>query len=178
MLIGDKVYLRPMETEDVDYKVNWVNDDEIRKTLVFFDFPVSKVATEQWLKKAAIDQTRKDFIVCLKSDDAPIGFAGLTHIDYKNLKAESYMGIGEKKYWGKGLGYDLKKTLLNYAFRHLRLNKVYSYHLTDNQPMIRINLKLGGRKEAILREDVFYNGSLKDRVLISVLKNEMTNEIR
>ena len=173
MIEGLHTYLRPMEIEDVAHKVKWVNDKDVMKTLIFFDYPASKISTEQWLRKAASDNTRKDFIVCLKSDDKPIGFAGLKNIDLVNQKTESYLGIGDKEYWGKGYGYDVKKTLLNYCFDHLRLNKVYSYHLADNLPMVKINLKLGGKQEALLREDVFYNGLFKDRVLISILKNEM-----
>jgi RimJ/RimL family protein N-acetyltransferase len=172
MIESGNIYLRPMEIEDVPYKVRWINDPDVRRTLNF-DYPISKVATEQWLRKVATDSSRKDFIACLKSNNIPIGYGGFLHIDYKNLKAESYMGIGAKEYWGSGNGYQLKKALLVYAFDHLRLNRVYSYHLTDNKPMIKINLKLGGKEEGIVREDVYSNGALRDRILLSVLKDEM-----
>lgn len=171
MIEGKDIYLRLMEIEDVPYKVRWINDSDVRQTLNF-DFPISKVATEQWLRKIATDPSRKDFIACLKSDDTPIGYGGLLYIDNKHKRAESYMGIGAKEQWGKGLGYDLKRTLLLYAFDMLRLNKVYSYHLADNKPMIRINLKLGGKQEGIQREDVMSYGEFKDRVLVSVLNRE------
>lgn len=172
MIEGTYIYLRPMEIHDVPYKVKWINDSDVRRTLNF-DFPISKIATEQWLRKVAMDPSRKDFIVCLKSNHAPIGYGGLLNIDYRNLKAESYMGIGETGDWGKGYGLDIKRTLLTYSFNILRLNKVYSYHLTANTPMIKINMKLGGKQEGIVRDDVFSGGELKERVLISVLKSEM-----
>ncbi len=173
MLESERIYLRPMELNDVSLKVKWINDEEVRKTLIIADFPISVVSTEQWLRKVSLDSSRKDFIIFLKSDNAAIGFAGLKRIDYRSFKAESYMGIGEKEYWGKGYGFEIKKAILNYSFNHLRLNKVYSHHLSDNLPMININLKLGGRLEGTLREDVLVDGKLKDRVVISVLKNEM-----
>ncbi|WP_423149299.1 GNAT family N-acetyltransferase [Rubrolithibacter danxiaensis] len=173
MIEGNEIYLRPMEISDVQFKVNWINDNDVRKSLIIFDYPISAIATEQWLRKVSTDSSRKDFIVCLKSNNTPIGFAGLKSIDYKNLKAESYMGIGAKEYWGKGYGFDIKKTILIYSFDYLRLNKIYSHHLSDNMPMININLKLGGQMEGTLRQDVFTNGGLKDRVIISVLKHEM-----
>lgn len=171
MIEGSNIYLRLMEIEDVPFKVKWVNDDDVRQTLNF-DYPISKIATESWLRKVATDQYRKDFIACLKSDHTPVGYAGLLSIDIKHYKAESYMGIGATEHWGKGLGYDLKKTLLLYAFDCLHLNKIYSYHLVNNKPMININLKLGGQQEGVQREDVMHNGSFKDRVLMSVLKSE------
>jgi len=171
MIQGSNIYLRLMEIEDVPYKVKWINDNDVRQTLNF-DYPISKVATETWLRKVAANPDRKDFIACLKANDTPVGYAGLLNIDIKHHKAESYIGIGAKEFWGTGLGFDLKKTLLLYAFDHLRLNKVYSYHLIDNKPMININFKLGGQQEGVQREDVMHNGNFKDRVLMSVLKSE------
>lgn len=173
MIEGNHVYIRLMEIADVKYKVKWVNDDEVRKTLLFFDYPISVLGTENWLRKVSHDPTRKDFIVCLKSDNTPIGFTGLRHIDYKNSKAESFMCIGAKEQWGKGYGYDIKKAVLKYSFESLNLNKIYSHHLVHNNAMIKINLKLGGKQEGILREDVYSEGKLTDRVVISILKKEM-----
>lgn len=173
MIVGENIYLRPMEMGDVQNKVNWINDPNVSDS-GFLDYPVSVLSTENWLKKASMDSTRKDFIICFKSNDNPIGYAGLKNIDFRNSKAESYLGIGAKEYWGKGIGYDVKKALLLYSFNHLMLNKVYSYHLADNLPMIKINVKLGGKQDGLLRDEVIINGTLKDMVLISVLKNDLT----
>lgn len=172
MIEGKHVYIRLMEIDDVKYKVKWVNDEEVRKSLLFFDYPISVLATENWLRKVSLDSTRKDFIVCLKSNDTPIGFVGLRNIDYKNAKAESFMCIGEKEQWGKGYGYDIKKSIVKYSFESLNLNKIYSHHLIHNKAMININLKLGGKQEGILREDAYSEGTLTDRVIISILKKE------
>jgi hypothetical protein len=38
-----------MEMSDIPYKVAWINDEEVRKTLNF-EFPISVVSTEQWLR--------------------------------------------------------------------------------------------------------------------------------
>ena len=173
MLEGDFIYLRPMEVEDVPFRVKWINDEDVRKTLTVADYPISKISTEQWLRKVVNDSSRKDFIVCLKTNDLPIGFAGLKNLDYRNCKTESMLGIGAKEHWGKGLGFDIKKALLIYCFDVLFLNKVYSHHLAENKYMININLKLGAKQDGYLRKDYFLNGVLKDRVIMSVLKDEM-----
>lgn len=164
-----------MELADVKIKVRWVNSELVSKTLGFADYPVSELATEAWLRKVASDDKRKDFIICLKENDEPIGFCGIKNIDLINQKAESYLAIGDVKYWGKGLGYETKKALLDYSFDHLNLNKVYSYHQADNMAMIKINLKLGAQKEGVLREDMRINGEMKDMVIISVLKQDYRN---
>ena len=172
MIEGDQIYIRAMELEDVKHKVQWLNDKEVRKSLIYSDYPASVLATEQWLRRVVTDPTRKDFIVCLKSEDVPIGFAGLRNIDRNNQKAESYLGIGAKEYWGRGLGLDIKQALLDYCFDELKLNKIYSQHLVDNQAMIKINKRLGGKEEGVLRQEIWHNGQFRDMVIISILKSE------
>lgn len=170
MINAKNVYLRPMELADVKIKVKWANDEQVRKTLGFSDFPVSELATEAWLRKSAGNAGRKDFIICLKENDERIGFCGIKNIDLVNLKAESYLAIGEVSQWGKGFGLETKQALLEYSFDHLHLNKVYSFHREDSKAMIKINLKLGAQQEGKLREEMRYNGVMTDMVVISVLK--------
>ena len=35
MLEGQQAYLRPLEKEDLPLRVKWVNDPEVRQTLMF-----------------------------------------------------------------------------------------------------------------------------------------------
>src|SRR5699024_10331414 len=124
MLANNRIYLRLMEESDVPFKVKWINDPEVRSTLNF-EYPLSEIGTKKWLNAVSGDSSRKDFFVCDVVNNQPIGYGGLINIDYKNSKAESYMGIGEKSYHGKGIGYEIRKTILDYAFGELNLSKVY-----------------------------------------------------
>ena len=117
MLLGDQVYLRLMEERDIPYKVKWINDPEVRATLNF-EYPISEVATKQWLNKVSLDSSRKDFIVCLKENDEPIGYAGFINVDSKAMKAEMYAGIGDINYWGKGLAQEVRRIQLEYGFKN------------------------------------------------------------
>jgi len=171
MLIGEQVYLRLMEDNDVPYKVKWINDPEIRHTLNF-EYPISEIGTRKWLNSVAGNPNRKDFIVCNKENDEPIGYGGFIGIDIKNSKAESYMGIGVKNLHGKGIGLEIRKLLLDYAFLELGLNKVYAYVWKENKPMIKLNEKVGFQIEGLLREDVLSHGEKRDRHVMGILKEE------
>ncbi len=172
MIDTNSLIIRPMEMEDVRIKVKWVNDEKFRSTLGFEDFPVSIISTEEWLKKSSLNYSRKDFFVCLKETGQPIGFGGLKNVDLINLKAESYLGIGDVNSWGKGFGYEIKKALVEYGFNQFNLNKIYSYHQATNTAAIKINIKLGGKQEGLLREDIRENGIMKDMVIMSILRKE------
>lgn len=169
MLIGINLYLRPMEERDVTYKVKWLNDAEVRRTLNF-DYPISEISTRQWLVRVATDTTRRDFVACLREDDSPIGYAGLMFIDRKASKAELYVGIGEKQHWGKGYGKEITGIQLAYGFIELGLNKLYTHTWSKNEIMIAINKKFGFEIEGTLRQDVFSHGEFRDRVLMGLLR--------
>lgn len=171
MLKGENIYLRLMEEKDVPYRVKWINDPEIRHTLNF-DYPISEIGTKKWLHNVAGNPTRRDFIACDVETDKPIGYGGLLGIDIKNGKAESYMGIGEKDLHGKGVGFEIRKILLDYAFNELDLNKVYAYVWKENTPMIKLNEKVGFQIEGLLRQDILSHGEKRDRYIMGILKNE------
>src|SRR5699024_1853838 len=113
MIIGENVYLRLMEKRDVKYKVRWVNDPVVRKTLFFQD--ISEIGTEQWLTKVASNNSRNDYVICENGNDSPIGFASVVNIDLINSSAETYICVGDKNYWGKGYGTEVKKLLTEYV---------------------------------------------------------------
>ena len=171
MLSDKQVYLRLMEEKDVSYKVEWINNPEFRHTLNF-DYPLSEISTKKWLHNVAGNPTRKDFIVCDIETDKPIGYGGLIGIDYKNGKAESYMGIGDQSYQGKGIGYEIRKILLDYAFVELNMNKIYAYVWKENSPMITLNEKVGFQIEGLLRQDILSHGEKRDRYIMGILKEE------
>ena len=171
MLLGERVYLRLMEESDIPYRVKWINDPEVRKTLNF-EYPISEVATKQWLNKVSMDGSRRDFIVCLKENENPIGYGGLLSIDRKNSKTESYMGIGEKGSWGKGYAKEIRKMLLEYAFIELGLNKVYAYVWSENEKMINLNESVGFTVEGTLKQDVFSHGEFRDRVIMGINRDK------
>ncbi len=171
MLQGERIYLRLMEEWDVPFKVKWVNDSEVRYALNF-DYPISEVGTRQWLNKVALDNSRRDFIVCLRETDQQIGYCGFLDVDLRALKAEIYIGIGEKDYLGQGLAQEIRTVQLDYGFGELGLNKIYSYIWTENKAMIHINKKFGFAVEGILRQDVFSHGEYRDRVIMGLLKKD------
>lgn len=175
MLTGERIYLRLMEAKDVAYKVRWVNDPDVNKTLAL-GYPISEIGTLQWLESVASDKTRRDFIVCLIENDMPIGFGGFIDIDTKNSKAETYMSVGHKDYWGKGYAGDIRNTLLEYAFKELGINRIYTYVWSENEKMLNLNKKAGFTTEGLLREDIFSHGEFRSSYIMSLLKSEYLNQ--
>lgn len=170
-LQGERIYLRAIEEEDVPYRVKWLNDPKFIH-YIYMNYPVSELSTRQWLQKVNLDENRKDFIICTNENNKPIGFAGFINIDYKNSKAELYIGIGETDYWGKGLGKEAINLQINFGFMVMGLNRIYTYNWVDNTRVIEMNKNFGFIVEGTLRKNVYLHGEYRDHVVMGLLKED------
>ena len=132
MFDGNSIYLRLMEKEDCAFRTNWVNDVETRKTLMF-DWPLSLSGTEKWFDMQDLDPKKKNFMIISKDSNLPIGITGLIDIDFRHLRGQFYITIGEKDYRGKRIPDESIPLVLNYGFNELGLNRIYLYTLNNNE---------------------------------------------
>lgn len=171
MILGERIYLRAYEEEDIPLKVKWMNDPLVIKMLNS-PFPISKIGTKKWLYKLQDDPSRMEFMVCMKENDEVIGYTGFRDIDKKNKNAESYTGIGNTQFWGKGLGKEIKVIALNYIFSLHDMNKIYTHVRAGHVKNLGLNESIGFVEEGVLREHIYNRGEFKDVVVQGVLKKD------
>lgn len=169
VLVGEEVYIKRVEREDLPKRVEWINDPEVQATLNYQNWPVSYEQTVRWFERVSVDMARRDFSVFTLHDDRYIGAAGLVGIEYPVMKAEYYVMIGNKELWGRGYGTDTKRVIQNYGFTDLGLRKIFGYHLVQNAAARKTSEKLGWKCEGLLRQDTFSHGKIKDRYIYSIL---------
>jgi len=169
---GDGIRLRPLQKSDIELKVKWYNDPVVNKTLII-DEPLELEKSLKWFDTVASDDNRRDFVI-ETVDGEPMGITGLLGINRKHGIAECFCVIGEKKFWGKGIGTLDHSLLVQYAFEQLGLNKIWAVIYTDNVAIIRIVEKLGFKIEGTLREEKTIDGKKIDLHRIGVLKSEFT----
>ena len=172
LLMGEKVYLKKIERDDLNKRVLWINDPDIQATLNYTNWPVSLEQTHKWFERVASDMNRRDFSVYTVDNQAYIGSGGFIKIQYPEMKAEMYVMIGEKRYWGGGIGTDAYRVLVNYGFGELGLKRIYGYQLVDAHGAHKIVDKLGWQREGLLRKDLFSHGHFKDRYIVAILFEE------
>ncbi|WP_270181061.1 GNAT family N-acetyltransferase [Alkalihalobacillus sp. CinArs1] len=171
-LEADRVYLRPIEQEDLDTfyaKALW--DPEGRKltgTQVVF----SRQGVQSWYDRIVMDQSRIDLVTCLQETDQIIGDVAMMDIDHHNKKAVVRISIFDKKYWGQGYGTEAMSLLLIYGFEILNLNRIGLDVFSYNERAIKSYKKLGFQEEGRIREELFYDGEYHDSVLMGILKRE------
>jgi len=174
MLKSNKIYLRLLEADDLPKRVDWVNDEEIRENLMF-DWPLSIARTEKWYQNQLLDKTKVNFSIIYKETGQLIGMTGLLNISLRHRRAQFYMTIGEKQFWGKRIPDENIPLVLEYAFFELGLNKVYLYTINRNERARHVYLRNGFKPEGLLREHYFCVGKLQDLHVYSILKKEWSS---
>lgn len=159
------VKIRKFNEKDIENKIKWINNSENNKFL-HYDLPLEYEKTFKWYESNKEKENRYDGIIEYKG--IPVGLIGLLNIDEKNKKAEYYITVGELEYKGKGIAYKASRKIIEYAFKQLKLNKVYLYTEVENITAQKLFNKLGMIKEGLLKEDLIINGKKKDRYIYAI----------
>jgi RimJ/RimL family protein N-acetyltransferase len=170
-LKGDRVYLRPVEPDDLAMIRKWVNDVELRG-LIGSVHSMDRSGTEEWFKNLREDKNRIWFVVCLSENDRLIGEAGLLRVFYPWRTADLSLIIGEKDAWGKGYGTEAVHLLMDYAFGYLNLHRLAIGVVGFNERALRFWEKAGFKQEGIQRDGYFHGHKYSDFVMMSVLEDE------
>jgi RimJ/RimL family protein N-acetyltransferase len=131
----------------------------------------SGIKSLEWFDKAVCDDSRRDFIIETKGGE-PVGLIGLLGIDRQHGTAECFCVIGQKEFWGKGIGTEAHSLLIQWAFDELNLHKIWAVVYTNNAAVLKIVEKLGFRIEGTLREEKYIRGKRIDLLRIGVLRDE------
>lgn len=172
------VYLRAFNQEDANTTHKWRTDEEVISTLVGRKYFVSLDYEKKWVSDVIFSPgSNIKLAVCIKDTDQHIGNAYLDNVDSFNQNALFSLMIGEKSFWGKGLGTELTMLMLYHAFYSMNLKRVQSYQLRDNIGSIQVHNKCGFQQEGILRNAVFKNGNLVDLNVMGILKEEFDKKV-
>ncbi|EOV7450969.1 GNAT family N-acetyltransferase [Vibrio vulnificus] len=169
----DGYYLRSLSVEDGEVFYNWSCDREVTLySLSSYAYPQSTSDIEKWLLSINSSTKNVSFGICDKENDQLIGYAGISGISSLNRSGEYFVLIGEKSYWGKGVGTSVTKVVTDYAIRTLGLHRVQLTASSLNDGAIKAYENAGYQHEGVMRQSGFRNGEFVDKVLMSVLSTE------
>ncbi len=170
-LIGEAIYLRPFEPEDLAIIRTHMNDPEVR-ALTGEAMPTSQAAADGWMQRVNQDQSRVWFAIVRKEDDRVIGECGLLRIFHPWRTSDLSIIIGDTAARGSGHGTEAIHLLLDYAFGALALHRISIGVVGFNAKALRFYAKIGFRKEGIQRDGYFYNHQFHDFIMMSILEDE------
>lgn len=170
---GEPVFLRALESADLDKVHQWHNDPSLYGCLVGTFRHVSRESVESWLRqRQQFSNEEVNLAICAKKGRQHIGNIYLRDIDWIARRAELHVFIGEAAERSKGYGQAAVRLLLEHAFRGLGFQRLYLYVLEDNLAAIRVYEKCGFAIEGKLIRHSFKNGQFKNVLAMGVCAND------
>src|SRR4051794_40000371 len=112
---GQRVVLRPMERQDMDFVAALNEEAAVREKVVGWDWPRSRSQQLAWFDRGPGPSTQR-FIIEDEAGDA-LGLTGLWQVNWHDRNAIAGVKLGgPKKPRGQGFGSDALLTLMTFAF--------------------------------------------------------------
>jgi RimJ/RimL family protein N-acetyltransferase len=175
---GELVRLNPLDHEkDPEVVAGWTHNAEyVRMTSLE---PVRPLTTAQIKKQfeqidKEMDEGRRLFHYAIrpKDDDRLIGEARIEWVEWTNSTAQVKIGLPDPSDRRKGIGSDVLRILLRFAFRELNLHHIEVVLPEYNVPALRFFEKHGFKIEVRRRQAVNRGGRRWDLISMAILRPE------
>jgi len=144
LLKGQKTVIRPKRISDASNDYTWRRDEELTRldAAQTLRMPFSSFLLDYSDEMGRESPRRRRFAIDTL-DGRHIGNCMIYNIDTRRREAELGIMIGDRDYWDNGYGVDAVKTLVDYAFRTLKIDRIYLNTLEWNLRAQRCFQKCG-----------------------------------
>ncbi len=140
--------------------------------LIWVEKTKSVKDSQTFLKEAGIfNRGGQRLITLIKKNGQLVGSIGFVKLDKINKKGEIGYWISQNEQ-GQGIITKACKKLIEYAFKHLDLNRIIIKMDSQNHKSKSIPSRMGFTFEGTLRQDQFRKDHFRDTDLYSLLKSE------
>lgn len=170
---GKKIYLRPLEINDINGNYqNWLNNPETVKYNSHGRFPVCVSELKEYVRR--VKKSEKEIVLAVihKESKKHIGNISLQSINLLDRNAEIAFLLGETSFKSSGIMYEAGKLLINHGFKKLNLHRIHCGTSSQNIAMQKLALKLGMKKEGEKEDFLFKNGNYYSTFEYRILQNE------
>lgn len=173
ILVGDRVYLRPLETSDAPLLARYTAEE----TETFYDtirIPQSPLTYAHWIRELHKHEPPEEVMlaVCLKSNDHLIGSVGVQQIDWIARTGETKIYLMDVNARGQGYGPEAKHLLLEYCFDHLQLHILYSYVWAPNERSAAAVRRQGYKEAGRIKTLMIQDGKFYEWIMFDVKRDE------
>lgn len=168
-LVGNRVYLSPMNVEDAETYVKWLNDFNVTDGLGNSCRITSFESEKEWIIK---NSSQYQFAIVDLENDKLLGNCGIQGIDQLRQCAEVGLFIGDEVNRNKGYGKEVLHLLLGYCFNYLNLNNVMLKVFSFNERAISCYKRVGYKEIGRRRQSYYLKGKFYDEVYMDILRDE------
>lgn len=173
-LIGDRIYLSPRNSEDVEKFTEWLNDFETTDYTGRSAIVTTLEGERKYLEENSNPEAT--FVIVTLEDDKMIGTVSLEHIDWINRTATLGIFIGDKEFRSKGYGTESIRLILEYGFKYMNLYNIKLDLMEFNERALKCYEKCGFKEYGRRRKCKFINGKYYDSISMDILADEFTGD--
>ena len=165
----ERLLIKTPEIDDKFELTQLINDKDVIKWLSEIPFPYTLSHAEEFIEKSrerVLKQESYNFMIF--QDKKMIGGIGLSEFNNKSCQVGYWLG---KKYWGNGFATEALKSILDFGFGQLNLEKIYAAYKIGNEGSIRVLAKCGFEYS---RKKYEYDSELNEELLLTevILRKE------
>lgn len=171
-LKGDKVFLRALEPDDLDFILKVENSED------FWEISATRVPYSRFLIKKYLQNSHRDIfdvkqlrLMICHNDSTPMGLIDVFDLEPKDRRAALGILIVNDEDRGKGYGVEVLELISNYCFTHLCLHQLYANVTVDNLASLKLFEKCNFKPVGIKKDWVLVNGKFKDEILYQLINN-------
>ena len=166
---GWRIYLGVLDEEKATPEYcDWLNDPEVNKYLETKESTIDEL--KQYIKDKNENPNCLFLGIFLKENNKHIGNIKLEPIEFDDKMATMGILIGGKDYWGKGIGTEATKLLVNYAFNSLHLKEINLGVISENKAAIKVYKKAGFQIDIIEKKSAKYGNKYYDGIIMGIKK--------
>ena len=173
-LVGDRIYLSPRNSEDVEKFTEWLNDFETTDYTGRSGILTTLDGERKYLEENSNPEAT--FVIVTLEDNKMIGTVSLEDINWINRTATLGIFIGDKEFRSKGYGTEAIRLILEYGFKYMNLYNIKLDLMEFNERALKCYEKCGFKEYGRRRKCKFLNGKYYDSISMDILADEFTGD--
>ena len=173
-LVGDRVFLSPRNSEDVEIFTKWMNDFQVSDYTGRSAFITTLDAEREYLNSNINSECC--FSIVTLEDDKLIGTISLEDFDYINRVATLGIFIGDEDYRNNGYGTEAIRLILEFGFKYKNLQNIKLDLMEFNERALKCYQKCGFKEYGRRRKCKFINGKYYDSISMDMLAEEFDGD--
>jgi RimJ/RimL family protein N-acetyltransferase len=167
------IEFRNLQPSDKEYFFSWIKDkDVIKYSLAKFQKMNCNDEISVWFDLLLADKSSYNKAIVDITTKKLIGYAGISKISETNLSGEYFIFMGDKSYYGNGIGTFTTKEIVKRGFQELGLNRIMLTVSEKNVGAIKAYKNADFKTEGIMRQAFYRDGNFHDKIIMSILKDE------
>ena len=176
VLKTERLVLRPLDLSDAKDVQRLAGDRRVAENVTLIPHPYEDGMAEEWINTLQPEfeaGTLCNFAIEDSQTGVLVGVIGLKlNSQFNHAEMGYWIGV---PFWNQGFCTEAAEKVLEFAFRELKLFRVYAHHITRNPASGRVMKKLGMSHEGLQRKHVEVMDQYEDIELYGILAEEYLN---